>query len=47
MRSLNAAQRKQLERGARERLGRLKARDFRWHAPVVFARALRPGQTQV
>lgn len=46
MQSLNAPQRKQLESRARERLGRLKARDFRWRAPVVFARALRPGQTQ-
>jgi ubiquinone/menaquinone biosynthesis C-methylase UbiE len=46
MQSLDAAQRKQLERGARERLGRLKTRDFRWHAPVVFARAVRSGQTQ-
>lgn len=46
MQSLNAAQRKQLERNARERLGRLKTRDFRWHAPVVFARAVRSGQTQ-
>lgn len=40
--SLNADQRAQLERNARERLGRLKERDFRWHAPVVFARALKP-----
>ncbi len=43
MENLNAAQRKQLEKDARERLGRLKERDFRWHAPVVFARALKPG----
>ncbi|HUP83239.1 MAG TPA: class I SAM-dependent methyltransferase [Candidatus Limnocylindria bacterium] len=42
MESLSAAQRKQLEKNARERLGRLKERDFRWHAPVVFARASRP-----
>ncbi|HEY8135421.1 MAG TPA: methyltransferase domain-containing protein [Candidatus Limnocylindrales bacterium] len=41
MRSLKAPQRKQLEKNARERLGRLKERDFRWHAPVVFARALK------
>lgn len=43
MQSLSGAQRKQLEQNARERLGRLKERDFRWHAPVVFARAIRPG----
>jgi ubiquinone/menaquinone biosynthesis C-methylase UbiE len=42
MRSLKAPQRTQLEKNARERLGRLKERDFHWHAPVVFARALRP-----
>jgi SAM-dependent methyltransferase len=41
MESLTAAQRKQLEKNARDRLGRLKERDFRWHAPVVFARASR------
>ena len=29
----------ELERNARARLARLKPRDFRWHAPVVFARA--------
>jgi ubiquinone/menaquinone biosynthesis C-methylase UbiE len=46
MRSLRAAQRKQLERNARERLGRLKERDFRWHAPVVFARALKPATSR-
>jgi ubiquinone/menaquinone biosynthesis C-methylase UbiE len=43
MQSLNASQKKQLEKNARDRLGRLKERDFRWHAPVVFARAARPG----
>jgi ubiquinone/menaquinone biosynthesis C-methylase UbiE len=43
MQNLNAAQRKQLETNARGRLGRLKERDFRWHAPVIFARALKPG----
>lgn len=42
MRSLKAPQRKRLENRARERLSRLKERDFRWHAPVVFARALKP-----
>jgi SAM-dependent methyltransferase len=42
MQSLSRSQKKQLETNARERLGRLKPRDFRWHAPVVFARALRP-----
>jgi ubiquinone/menaquinone biosynthesis C-methylase UbiE len=40
--SLNSVLRKRLEKNARERLGRLKERDFRWHAPVVFARALKP-----
>lgn len=42
MESLNASQKKQLETNARERLGRLKERDFHWHAPVVFARARKP-----
>lgn len=42
MQSLNAAQKEQLEKKARERLGRLNERDFRWQAPVVFARASRP-----
>lgn len=42
MESLTAEQRARLETNARERLGRLKERDFRWHAPVVFARALKP-----
>jgi hypothetical protein len=42
MASLTKSQRAQLDRNARERLGRLKERDFRWHAPVVFARALKP-----
>lgn len=41
MESLNDEQRARLEQNARERLGRLKERDFRWHAPVVFARALK------
>jgi ubiquinone/menaquinone biosynthesis C-methylase UbiE len=40
--SLDASQRERLEQNARERLSRLKERDFRWHAPVVFARALKP-----
>jgi SAM-dependent methyltransferase len=39
---LDAAQRTRLERNARERLSGLKPGDFRWHAPVVFARAERP-----
>ncbi|MDL2335496.1 MAG: class I SAM-dependent methyltransferase [Chloroflexota bacterium] len=42
--SLDAAQTKRLEEIARERLARLKERDFRWHAPVVFARALKPSE---
>lgn len=43
--SLDAAQAKRLEEIARARLARLKERDFRWHAPVVFARAIKPGGT--
>ncbi len=39
---LNDAQREELERNARARLSRLRQRDFRWHAPVVFARADKP-----
>jgi SAM-dependent methyltransferase len=39
---LTAEQQARLERNARERLARLDARDFRWHAPVVFARGDRP-----
>lgn len=42
MESLDAAQAKRLEEIARKRLARLKERDFRWHAPVVFARAIKP-----
>lgn len=42
MQSLKSSQKKKLEHSARERLGRLKERDFRWHAPVVFGRALKP-----
>lgn len=41
--TLTDAQKTRLEANARERLGRLKERDFRWHAPVVFARATKPG----
>jgi ubiquinone/menaquinone biosynthesis C-methylase UbiE len=41
MSNLSRSQRTRLEKNARDRLGRLKERDFRWHAPVVFARALR------
>lgn len=43
MESLTASQKELLKTNARDRLNRLKERDFRWHAPVVFARALRPG----
>ena len=39
---LSDEQRAELERNARERLGKLKPHDFRWHAPVVFARAEKP-----
>lgn len=39
---LDGDQRTELETKARERLDRLSTTDFRWHAPVVFARALRP-----
>ena len=39
---LDESQRAELERSARERLSTLKPRDFRWHAPVVFARAEKP-----
>lgn len=42
MESLDPAQKQRLEKSARERLARLKERDFRWHAPVVFARAVKP-----
>lgn len=44
MESLSADQRARLEANARDRLGRLKERDFRWHAPVVFARASKPAR---
>jgi SAM-dependent methyltransferase len=36
---LDEGQRAELERNARARLAQLKPHDFRWHAPVVFARA--------
>ena len=39
---LTEEQRSDLERNVRDRLSRLSAREFRWHAPVVFARALKP-----
>lgn len=39
---LDERQRLALEGNARARLSRLAAKDFRWHAPVVFARGLRP-----
>ena len=42
MESLDATQTRRLEEIARARLARLKERDFRWHAPVVFARAIKP-----
>jgi len=42
MSKLSRAQRTRLEKNARERFGRLKERDFRWHAPVVFARGVKP-----
>ena len=35
---LSREQRAELERNVRERLARLAPSDFRWHAPVVFAR---------
>lgn len=39
---LSEAQADWLARRARERLERLSAADFRWHAPIVFARGRRP-----
>jgi len=39
--ALSRSQRARLERNARDRLSRLSRRDFRWHAPVVFARAMK------
>jgi ubiquinone/menaquinone biosynthesis C-methylase UbiE len=41
---LNPRQRKRLERNVRDRLSRLSPSDFRWHAPVVFARAFNPAR---
>lgn len=43
MSMLDEAQRSRLEANARGRLERLSEPNFRWHAPVVFARALKPG----
>jgi SAM-dependent methyltransferase len=37
--TLDREQQRALELNARQRLSRLKPADFRWHAPVVFARA--------
>jgi ubiquinone/menaquinone biosynthesis C-methylase UbiE len=42
MAQLDAGQREQLERSARERLARLSADDFRWRPPIVFVAARRP-----
>jgi ubiquinone/menaquinone biosynthesis C-methylase UbiE len=39
---LDEQQQRQLELNARERLSKLKPADFRWHAPVVFARGFVP-----
>jgi hypothetical protein len=36
--TLSEEQQRALELNARQRLARLKPADFRWHAPVVFAR---------
>lgn len=41
--TLSEAQRRDLERNVRARLARLAPSDFRYHAPVVFARAFNPG----
>jgi ubiquinone/menaquinone biosynthesis C-methylase UbiE len=41
--ALSAEQAAELERNARSRLGKLATSDFRWHAPVVFARGFAPG----
>lgn len=40
---LDSTQRAELERNVRDRLSRLEPSGFRWHAPVVFARAYTPG----
>jgi len=42
MNNLSRAQRARLEKNARERLAQLAPRDFKWHAPVVFARGRKP-----
>ena len=42
MSKLSRAQRTRLEKNARERMAQLAPRDFKWHAPVVFARAVKP-----
>lgn len=39
---LDDSQQRDLEANARARLARLSAADFRWHAPVVYARGFRP-----
>jgi ubiquinone/menaquinone biosynthesis C-methylase UbiE len=39
---LTEEQRAELVRNVRDRLSRLKPHDFRWHAPVVYARAEKP-----
>ena len=41
--TLTDQQQSELERNARARLSRLVPSDFRWHAPVVFARGFAPG----
>ena len=41
--TLSSEQAQRLEQNARERLSRLAPSDFRWHAPVVFARGFNPG----
>src|SRR3954454_11866841 len=40
--ALTEEQRRELVSNARERLSRLKPHDFRWHAPVVYAKAEKP-----
>jgi SAM-dependent methyltransferase len=41
--TLTEEQQQELERNVRSRLSRLSPTDFRWHAPVVFARGFAPG----
>lgn len=41
--TLTDEQRDELERNVRRRLAALSPGDFRWHAPVVFARGFNPG----